>query len=71
MSRGIPQPQGVAKLFANGPLSVVGLPTVFEHHEAMQLPSLRAFVHEFRIRFPIGVNAPDPGGGPVPCTMRA
>lgn len=71
VSRGIPQAQRVAELFAGAPLAVVGLHTVFEHHEAMQLPSLRAFVHEYRVRFPVGVDAPDPSGGPIPRTMKA
>lgn len=71
VARGIPQAQRVAELFAGAPLVVVGLHTVFEHHEAMQLASLRAFLHEYRVRFPVGVDAPDPAGGPIPQTMRA
>ncbi|SEK21638.1 Peroxiredoxin [Stigmatella aurantiaca] len=71
VARGIPQAQRVAELFAGAPLVVVGLHTVFEHHEAMKLESLRAFLHEYRIRFPVGVDAPDPGGGAIPQTMRA
>ncbi len=71
VSRGIPQAQRVAELFAGAPLVVVGLHTVFEHHEAMKEESLRAFLHEYRIRFPVGVDAPDPGGEPTPQTMRA
>ena len=71
VSRSLPQAQRVAKLFEGAPLTVIGLHTVFEHHEAMGLPSLRAFVHEYGIRFPIGVDAPGVGGEPTPCTMRA
>ena len=71
VARGIPQAQRVAELFAGAPLAVVGLHTVFEHHDAMGLASLRAFVHEYRIRFPVGVDAPDPDGGSLPQTMRA
>ena len=67
----LPQAQRVAETFAGAPLVVVGLHTVFEHHEAMKLASLKAFVHEYRLRFPIGVDAPDPQGGPLPRTMRA
>lgn len=37
----------------------------------MQLPSLLAFVHKFRVRFPGGVDVLDPQGEPIPCTMRA
>ncbi|MBS1265175.1 MAG: hypothetical protein MAG471_01007 [Acidimicrobiaceae bacterium] len=71
VASGIPQAQRVAKLFAGAPLAVVGLHTVFEHHEAMQLPSLRAFLHEYRVTFPVGVDAPGPEGSPMPQTMAA
>ena len=56
VARGLPQAQRVADLFADAPLVVVGLHTVFEHHEAMGIESLRAFLHEYRIRFPVGVD---------------
>ena len=71
VARGIPQAQRAAQAFAGSSLTVVGLHTVFEHHEAMQLPSLRAFVHEYRIAFPVGVDAPGPSGDQLPLTMRA
>ncbi len=71
VERGLPQAQRVARLFANAPLVVVGLHTVFEHHEAMNPAALRAFLHEYRIEFPVGVDAPGPEGDPVPRTMRA
>ncbi|MFN0246991.1 MAG: redoxin domain-containing protein [Kofleriaceae bacterium] len=71
VSRGIPQAQRVAELFADAPLVVVGLHTVFEHHDGMKVESLRAFLHEYRVRFPVGVDAPDPDGAPIPQTMRA
>ena len=71
VSRGIPQAQRVAELFAGAPLVVVGLHTVFEHHDGMKVESLRAFLHEYRVRFPVGVDAPDPGGESIPQTMRA
>lgn len=71
VARGIPQAQRVAEVFAGAPLVVVGLHTVFEHHDAMGLASLRAFLHEYRVRFPVGVDAPDPSGDPIPQTMRA
>lgn len=63
--------QRVAEVFAEAPLIVVGLHTVFEHHEAMQLPSLKAFLHEYRIEFPVGVDMPGENGDPLPRTMRA
>ncbi|RYZ43443.1 MAG: redoxin domain-containing protein [Myxococcaceae bacterium] len=71
VARGIPQAQRVAGLFADAPLVVVGLHTVFEHHEAMRLESLKAFLHEYRVGFPVGVDAPGEAGDPIPRTMRA
>ncbi|GMU04134.1 redoxin domain-containing protein [Corallococcus caeni] len=71
VARGIPQAQRVAELFAGAPLAVVGLHTVFEHHEAMKLESLRAFLHEYRVKFPVGVDEPGEGGDPIPRTMSA
>ena len=69
VSHGLPQAQRVAKLFPD--VRVIGLHTVFEHHEAMGLSSLRAFLHEYRIHFPVAVDLPGPDGDPLPRTMRA
>ena len=71
VAHAIPQAQRVAELFKTAPLTVIGLHTVFEHHAAMGLESLRAFVHEYRVRFPVGIDAPGPDGDPMPRTMRA
>ena len=48
-------------------VAVVGLHAVFEHHEAMKPVSLEAFLHEYRIHFPVGVDRP--GEGRLPETM--
>lgn len=66
---GVPQTQRVAQL-ARDDLVVLGLHSVFEHHDAMTPAALAAFVHEFRLRFPIAIDA-HRGGDPVPATMRA
>ena len=71
VARALPQAQRVAELFADAPLAVVGLHTVFEHHEAMREVSLRAFLHEYRVRFPVGIDAPGIGAGSIPQTMQA
>ena len=70
VSHGIPQVLRVAELFARAPLTVVGLHTVFEHHDAMTPISLRAFLHEYRIGFPVGVDEPDATAA-IPRTMAA
>jgi thiol-disulfide isomerase/thioredoxin len=71
VARGLPQAQRVAELFAGAPVVVVGLHTVFEHHAAMQPHALRAFLHEYRISFPVGVDAPGAHGETTPRTMAA
>jgi len=65
---GLPQAERVRQTFPAAELAVIGLHTVFEHHDAMTVQALRAFVHEYRWSFPIGVDQPDGRGGP-PRTM--
>lgn len=67
---GLPQAQRIAAIFPPGEVAVLGLHTVFEHHEAMTPVSLAAFIHEYRIGFPVGVDRPGEDG-PVPRTMAA
>lgn len=49
---------------------VIGLHTVFEHHEVMTPAALAVYLHEFRIPFPVGVDQADTES-PIPKTMRA
>ncbi len=64
--RSLPQAQAVHQRFSGSGVSVIGLHTVFEHHDAMTPVSLEAFLHEYRIGFPVGVDAHDrPGGTPI------
>jgi len=73
VSHGLPQAQRVREAFAEDDLAVIGLHTVFEHHEAQgTTAALAAFLHEYQIAFPVGIDAQSaqsPGGAPV--TMRA
>ena len=69
VSHGLPQVQRVRATFPEELVAVVGLHTVFEHHEAMTPTALEAFLHEYRIDFPVGVD--EPGDGPIPRTMQA
>lgn len=48
---------------------VLGLHSVFEHHEAMQKESLKAFLYEFRYDFPVAIDK-HVQGSPVPETMK-
>ncbi len=69
---GLPQMQRVRKIFAPEDVALVGLHTVFEHHDAMAPVSLRAFLHENRISFPVGIDMPAANpNDPIPQTMRA
>jgi thiol-disulfide isomerase/thioredoxin len=69
VSHGLPQAQKLRKIFPEEHLVVLGLHTVFEHHAAMSPVSLRAFLHEYRIRFPVGVDTA--GSSALPRTMEA
>ncbi|MBI5768518.1 MAG: redoxin domain-containing protein [Verrucomicrobia bacterium] len=70
VSHGLPQAAEIRRAFDPDAVAVLGLHSVFEHHEAMTPAALRAFVHEYRLTFPIAVDAPsDPG--PLPRTMHA
>ena len=67
VSHGLPQAKRIQQAFGDD-LTVLGLHTVFEHHEAMTPVSLEAFLHEYRITFPVGVDAHEPGIS-LPITM--
>ena len=70
VSHGLPQVQRVRRIFGEEEVAVLGLHTVFEHHAAMTPVALEAFLHEYRIGFPVGVDAPSEAG-PIPRTMAA
>ena len=67
VSHGLPQAQRIQKAFGDA-VTILGLHCVFEHHEAMTPVSLEAFLYEYRITFPVGVDAHDPDAT-LPITM--
>lgn len=69
VSHGLPQAQQISSLFPKDKVALLGLHTVFEHHAAMTPISLEAFIHEYRLAFPIGVD--EPGISDIPKTMEA
>lgn len=69
VSHGLPQAQRIRQVFRPEDVVVLGLHSVFEHHEAMTPVALRAFLHEYRISFPVAIDAPGAHG--MPRTMRA
>ena len=70
VSHGLPQALRTHRLFPQDRVSVIGLHTVFEHHDVMGPRALRVFLDEYRIPFPVGVDQAAPEG-PVPLTMQA
>lgn len=66
---GVPQAERIHRYFSRDDVAVVGLHTVFEHHEAMPPASLKAFLHEFRVTHPVGVDAAVPDSA-LPASMR-
>jgi hypothetical protein len=70
VAQGLPQAMKVHKLFPSSEVVVLGLHTVFEHHDVMGPNALKVFLHEYRIGFPVGVDLPSTDH-PVPTTMHA
>jgi len=68
VTHGLPLAQHVSDHFPRDDVAVIGLHTVFEHHAAMPPVSLEAFLHEYRITFPVGVDMP--GAATLPVTME-
>lgn len=68
VSHALPQAEALHRQARDG-LAVIGLHCVFEHHHAMGPEALRAFVHEYRLTFPIGIDR-QLDDGPIPSTMR-
>jgi len=67
VAHGIPQAVKMQQAFPE--MVVIGLHSVFEHHDVMTPRALEAFIHEYRLPFPVAVDRPVPAS-PVPATMR-
>lgn len=69
VAHALPQAQTVQRMYGDSGVRVVGIHSVFEHHEVMTPAALAAFIHEYRLTFPIGVDrAAD--HGTIPLTMQ-
>ncbi len=64
VSHGLPLAQRIRETFSAEDVAVIGLHTVFEHHDAMPPHALEVFLSEYRILFPVGVDRPAQGGTP-------
>jgi hypothetical protein len=69
VSCGITQAQRIFETFEPGDVAVIGLHATFEHHNAINSAVLKAFIQEYRLKFPIGLDQPNPAG-PIPHTME-
>ena len=66
---GVPQAQRIFETFEPKDVAVIGLHATFEHHDAFSLAVLKAFIHEYRLKFPIALDQPNPAS-PIPHTME-
>ncbi len=69
VASGIPQAQRIFETFAPADVAVIGLHATFEHQDAFSPPVLRAFIQEYRLKFPIALDQPNEAG-PIPHTME-
>ena len=69
VEHGLPQAKRLRQRFNPEQVAVIGVHTVFEHHDAMTDEVLEAFLKEYRWPFPVGVDAPNGKG--LPKTMAA
>lgn len=70
VAHALPQAVRLRDTFAEDQVAVIGLHTVFEHHSVMGPDALAAFIHEYRLSFPVGVDEANPSG-PIPKTMAS
>ncbi len=68
--RSLPQARKVHTTLSRDSVVVVGLHSVFEHHEVMTPAALRVFARENQLSFPIAIDRPREGAV-IPSTMRA
>lgn len=70
VANGLPQAQRVHDTFPRDEVAVLGLHTVFEHHAAQGTEvALAAFLHEYHLTFPVGMDRPGDDGTGLPRTM--
>ena len=69
ISAGIPQARRIYETFEPKDVAVIGLHATFEHHDAVSWAMLKAFIQEYRLKFPIALDEPNPAS-PIPHTME-
>ncbi len=66
---GIPQALRIHATFEPKDVAVIGLHVTFEHDDAVNGAVLKAFIQEYRLKFPIALDYPN-DSGPIPHTME-
>ncbi|PHR61054.1 MAG: alkyl hydroperoxide reductase [Robiginitomaculum sp.] len=64
-----PQAKKIHEQFKGQPLQLIGLHTVFEHHDVMNKAALETFIHEYGISFPVAIDKPSKKNS-LPMTMK-
>jgi peroxiredoxin len=71
VSHSLPQAMKVRQLFNEDDVAVIGLHSVFEHHEAQgSKEALAAFLHEYRLSFPVAIDKQS-ANSQLPVTMKS
>jgi AhpC/TSA family len=73
IEHGLPQAKKLRERFHPSQVAIIGLHTVFEHHDVMSPAALDVFMNEFRWPFPVGIDMPADAGdvNGIPKTMSA
>jgi hypothetical protein len=66
---GVPQAQRIHETFEPSDVAVIGLHSTFEHHDAFSIAMLKAFMQEYRVKFPVALDLPS-ASSPIPHTME-
>ena len=69
IASGVPQAQRIFETFAPSDVTLIGIHTTFEHHDAFNAAVLKAFIQEYRLKFPIALDQPN-AASPIPQTME-
>jgi hypothetical protein len=69
VAAGVPQAQRIFETFEPKDVAVIGLHATFEHHDAFTTAGLKAFIQEYRLKFPVALDQPN-AASPIPHTME-
>lgn len=69
VNHGVPQAQKIHRMIDESQVQVIGLHSVFEHHDVMTPEALKVFISEFGIKFPVAIDQPREGQR-IPSTMK-